>query len=401
MNQILDYNPNKSSGGGSSGSDKVVRVFAIILICFAICLVVAGGYNIINNKTEEKPVVTQTQAKVEAEQKETTILIKVSHDKAIEKLIYSWDSDKETTLKGTGEATMETEIPLLAGTHTLNVKVTDVEGVETLFEKEFYSETGEDKISPIIDLDITDDKKLKITATDETAINYVTYRWNNDEEIQVDVSEEDNKKIEFEIDINKGKNDIVIIAVDANNNTTNTTKSFTGVMEPNIKVTVSADKKTVDILCYHENGIKEVGLKINDLTYNVDLQGQTPIEVPLPGIALAEGENKIYVSAKSVDDTFKEIEEQVTSTPDEDEINLSINDEGTITINIPNGIKEIKLNLNDVDYDVAVGDTNPTDITIDKTSLPLTDGNNKITVKVISVNGTEKEEVKEIQYTAE
>ena len=40
MNQILDYNPNKSSGSGkASGSDKVVRIFAIILIVFAVCLV--------------------------------------------------------------------------------------------------------------------------------------------------------------------------------------------------------------------------------------------------------------------------------------------------------------------------------------------------------------------------
>ena len=37
MNQILDYNPNKSSGGGTSGSDKIVRGFAVILAIFAIC----------------------------------------------------------------------------------------------------------------------------------------------------------------------------------------------------------------------------------------------------------------------------------------------------------------------------------------------------------------------------
>ena len=53
MNQILDYNPNKSSGGGSSGSDKVTRVFALILICFAICLAGVGGYNLMNNKTKK------------------------------------------------------------------------------------------------------------------------------------------------------------------------------------------------------------------------------------------------------------------------------------------------------------------------------------------------------------
>ena len=81
MNQILDYNPNKSSGGGSSGSDKVTRVFALILICFSICLVGVGGYNLFkNNKDKAVPVQTATQAKIEVEQKDSVVAIKVSHD---------------------------------------------------------------------------------------------------------------------------------------------------------------------------------------------------------------------------------------------------------------------------------------------------------------------------------
>ena len=402
MNQILDYNPNKSSGGGSSGSDKVTRVFALILICFAICLVVAGGYNLMkNNKEDDTPVVSTTQAKISAEQEEKVVVISVSHDKTIEKLIYNWDSDKESTLKGTGESTMETEIPLLAGTHTLNIKVTDIDGVETTYQKEFYSETGEDKIFPVIDLKVTDDKKLKITATDETEISYVTYRWNNEEEIQIDVSEEDNKKIEFEIDIYKGKNDIVIVAVDANNNSTTETESFTGVTKPDITVTISADKRTIDIKCYHENGIKEIGLNINDLDYQVDLQGETPTDVDLPGIELAEGKNVVKVTARSIDDTVTELIEEVESNPIEDEINLSIADDGTIVVNVPNGIREMKLNLNDADYDIDLGVENPTDITIEKDKIPFIEDKNTLKVRVVSFNGTVKEETKQIKYKAE
>ena len=402
MNQILDYNPNKSSGGGSSGSDKVTRVFALILICFAICLVCVGGYNLFKNKKEETaPVQTATQAKIEVEQKDAVVTIKVSHDKTIEKLIYSWDSDKETTLKGDGQATMEEEIPLLAGTHTLNIKVTDVDGVESTYQQEFYSETGEDKIFPVIDLKVTDEKKLKIIATDETEIKYVTYRWNDEEEIQIDVSEEDNKKIEFDIDIYKGKNDIVIVAVDANNNSTTETESFTGVTKPDITVTISADKKSVDIKCYHENGVKEIGLNINGLDYDVDLQGETPTDVSLPAIPLTEGTNTVKVTARSVDDTVTEVTEEVVADPVIDEINLSIADDGTIVANVPNGIKEMKLNLNDMDYDIDLGTEVLQDVTIDKSSLPFIEGNNKLIVKVTSVNGTEKEETKEIRYQAE
>ena len=399
MNQILDYNPNKSSGGGSSGSDKVTRVFALILICFAICLAGAGAYNLIKNKTKtEAPTSSATQAKIIVEKQEEKIAIKVSHDKVIKKLIYSWDSDKETTLQGEDKSTMEREIPLYQGTHTLNIKVVDIDGVETMHQETIESETGEDQIAPEIKLSVTDEKKLKITAIDETEISYVTYRWNDEEEIRVDVSEEDKKKIEFEIDILKGKNDIVVIAVDANNRVTTEPQSFTGVTKPDITVTVSADKKAVEIKCYHENGIKEIGLNINETDYNVDLQGETPTDVTLPPIELSEGENKVKVSARSVDDTVTEVTETVTTEQAEDEINLSIEDNGTIIVNIPNGIKEMKLNLNDMDYDRDLGSENPVDITIERSNIPYIEGNNKVIVKVISSNGTEKEETKEINY---
>ena len=61
----------------------------------------------------------------------------------------------------------------------------------------------------------------------------------------------------------------------------------------------------------------------------------------------------------------------------------------------------MKLNLNDMDYDIDLGSENPKDITIDKANIPFIEGNNKLTVKVISANETEKEETKEIQYQAE
>lgn len=399
MNQILDYNPNKSSGGGSSGSDKITRVFALILICFAICLVGIGGYNLYKNKKETvKPEQTATQAKIEVEQKDLVVKIKVSHDKTIEKLIYNWDSDKEMLLKSDGKSTMEEEIPLLAGTHTLNIKVIDVNGVESTYQQEFYSESGEDKIFPVIDLKVTDDKKLKIIATDETEIKYVTYRWNDEEEIQIDVSEEDNKKIEFDIDIYKGKNDIVIVAVDANNNSTTQTESFTGVTKPDVTVTISADKRSVDIKCFHENGIKEIELNINQQDYDVDLGGETPTDVTLPQIPLAEGNNTVKVLARSVDDTVTEVTEEVVSDVVVDEIDIAIADDGNITVNVPNGIKEMKLILNNEEYGIDLGDEVLPEVNISGADIPFRSGDNDLTVKVISVNGTEKEETKKIKH---
>lgn len=403
MNQILDYNPNKNSGKKSSGSDKIVKIFAIILAIFAVCLLGGGAYGLYKNQSKsEIPTEAATKAQINIEQKETTAIIKVTHDKIIEKLIYSWDEEKETTIKGSGESAMEEEISLFAGEHTLNIKVTDVEGNETAFQQSITSENGEDKLYPVIDLKVTEEKKLRITATDETAIDYVTYRWNNDEEQKVEVSE-DEKKIEFDIEILRGNNDLTIVAVDKNMNTTTEVKSFAGVTKPDVKITISADKKLAKVEASHENGIKEIKLKVNNEDYIVELPAEDPtpkeisFDVELPN----ESSNVIKVTAISVDETETEATEnvEIEEGNNNDEINISIKkseqDEtkASIKASCEAGIKEVKLNVNDVDYTVDLqGKTEP-ELSFD---FDLVEGNNKFTLTIISVNGTEKQEKQEI-----
>lgn len=302
MNQILDYNPNKKSGK-SSGSDKIVRVFAIILIVFALCLVGSGAYGIYKRNQESKTTDTEeTKATIEVVEQDSQATIKVIHDKAIEKIVYSWNNSSERTIKGTGKSTMEETISLPAGENTLNIKVIDINGVETTFEKIITSENGVDILNPVIELSITDDKKLKITAKDETSLDFITYRWNTEAEEKVEASEDDSKKIEIEIEILKGTNDLTIVAVDSSNNTTTETKSFTGVTKPEITVTLSAEGDSLDILAKHENGIKEVKFNFNDVDYTVDIGTETPKEIQFVQ-QLEVGYNRIILTVISVDGT--------------------------------------------------------------------------------------------------
>ena len=208
----------------------------------------------------------------------------------------------------------------------------------------------------------------------------------------------------MKIEIFKGKNDLLIVAVDKNNNSTTETKSFTGVTKPDVTITISADKKMADIKCYHENGIKDIQLNINDIDYQIDLEGKTPTDVPFQ-VELVDANSTIKVVATSVDDTSKEVTETVVAEVIEDEINITIDGPaeegvalGKVKINVPNGIKEIRLNINDVDYEVGLDVENPTDIEFD---IPLTHGNNVVKVVVVGANGTEKEEIKEIDYRAQ
>ena len=404
MNQILDYNPNKSSSGGSSGSDKVVRVFAICLAVFAVCLLAIGGVTLLKNKKEEPatPVAQATKAQISVEQLETTLKIKVVHDKAIEKIIYKWDNEKENTINCNGQTEIEKEISLLSGSHALTIKVIDVNGEESLpFEQSFESSIGEDKEKPTIETELNVNK-LIVKVEDDTALDFVTYRWNNDEEIVVQ-AEEGQKSLEFEIEILKGKNDLMIVAVDKSNNSESKSASYTGVTKPEVYLEVSAEKDSVYVKITHDTGIKEVMLELNGQSQNVGIGDDSPTEVVF-SFGLPNSTNIIKIVAVSVDDTKTEKELEVVNdslTADNIEITLTQSEEdrhlAVINIKSPDGISSLKLNINDMDLEVPLGDEIPPEERREISfTYPLVDGNNKFVFHIVRPDGLEKHETKEI-----
>ena len=278
---------------------------------------------------------------------------------------------------------MEADVTLLVGTHNLLVKVIDVDGYETTFEKEITSQNGEDKVAPVITVTPTTEAKIKISAEDETAIDYVTYRWNDGEEERVDIS--DNKgKIEFEIDVLKGQNDLYVIA------------SFTGVTKPEVLITIAADKKSAEVVCKHENGIKEITLTINGKDYvvdNINPDDSKEVTIQVTEDYLVEGTNTIKVKAVSVDNTKTEAEEEIKQ--DEAQIDVSIEksadkpEVAVAKIKTEAGIKELKLNVNGMDYIVTLLEENMKETSIDE--IPLEEGENTIKIVVTDLNDAKKE----------
>jgi hypothetical protein len=402
MNQILDYNPNKSTKG-SSGSDKIVRFFAIVLIIFALCLVASGIYKMYSRSTEtNENVATVQDAEINTIQTDSTLQISVVHTVAIEKLVYSWNNSSETTVKGTGDTTLEKEIPLPAGTNLFHAKVIDVDGNETTYEKQFTAVNGADILNPVITLKVTDDRKLKITVTDETELDFITYRWNYDDEVVIEATG-DKKTIETEIDILKGSNDITVVAVDSSSNTTTETKNYTGLTNPEITLTLSADKTTVKVEVKHENGIKGITGSLNGQDFNVDgiEEGTTSLNFDL---ALSEGTNQVKVVATSVDATSKTAEQEFTYGIEETEETtnntasdvqdttkpqVSItqetenNKKAYFELKYENGLKSAVLELNGQSYDVNLPE-NATDVNFE---LDLADGENSIMITVVGEDG--------------
>lgn len=406
MNQILDYNPNKSSKGSSGGSDKIVKFFAIMLILFALCLVAMGVYRMYdrNNNSNTAELASNSKAQIDVEEIEGNLKISVTHTKAIEKLTYSWNDNTETTVKGNGSLTLEKEIQIPTGTNILYINVTDIDGVITTFEKEYSVENGKDIINPVITLSVTQEKKLKITVTDETALDFITYRWDEEEEVRIDAKEDNPKVIEEEIEILKGNHDITVIAVDASNNTTNETKNYKGLTNPEITLTLSADKTKVTVAVKHDTGVKGITGSLNGQDFNVDgiQDGTTDLTFDLN---LVQGVNQVKVIATSVEGTEKIAEQEFTygeDTPTEEE--ETEQPEGTEASNKPQvsvtqdsnnnkkaifdmkyagGLKTAKLEFNGQSYDVNI----PEGANDANFELDLAEGENSIMITVVGNDG--------------
>ena len=408
MNQILDYNPNKSSGSGkSSGTDNIVRIFAVILVIFALFLVGSGLFGMYKNnqKNDVSQTDTPTKAVITVERDEeddTKAIIKVSHDKAIEKVIYTWDSDKDIINKGNGQPTMEIEISLPAGTHTLTVKVTDIDGNDTVYDEEIYSENGEDKVNPEIKAPVdTATKQIVVTATDETELDYVTYRWNDEEEQRQDADPENPKEIKFSIEIPKGTNDLTIIAVDKNNNSTTKNDKYTGVIKPEITITVSEDKKNIHIEAYHENGITKLSLTINgEFIGNAQLpEDEILTTVPIDW-ELTEPKSTVVVKAESVDGTETEATEEII-TDEEAQGDIEVifeNYEDTdekvkLIIKSSSGIAGGTVVINDQTFELPEAVHGLTETPV--IDVPIAEGTTKVVVTVKTEDGAEKTEEKE------
>ena len=320
MNQILDYNPIRNGDGDNYGSnnnknDKVVKVFAMILIIFAFCLAGIGAFNMIKNNAElEKMEQSNTKAKIQTVQDGNKLKITVEHDKKILKLVYNWNTSAEKTLAVDTGNTFETTIDIPAGENTLNIQVIDIDNNETFDTKTIVSEDGIDIINPVIKFEITEEKKIKITATDETALDFITYRWNNEDEVAVEADEDEPEKIEVEIPIKEGENNLTITAVDKSNNTDSVQQGFEGLKQPTIEVVLTEDKSKLQITCEHESGIAKIEYTLNDRPYAATLE-EGPTTVTFEQ-ALDEGNNVIILNVTSVEGTISNFGGQCTYEPD-------------------------------------------------------------------------------------
>ena len=312
MNQILLTNTidskkknksNKYKNSNNNDMKKIIIFFGVAILVFGIAIVSVYAYRLYNKNNGKINKNNIPQLVLEEKGEEFTIIVK--SEIGINKIIYSWNEEDPEEIEIGGKTSYEEKMDIPEGENTLNVKVIDENGQENQTSKTF-SRIKNDEEKPIIETSIIENAKLKITATDETAMKYITYKWDDEEEVKIDAENEDDQTIETTIDVKRGQNTLIITAVDSSDNEETIEKIFKGVNDPVIEVTRDGNKIYMKIT--HDMGFKKIEFSINDQTYNYDetFSGYdaTKKEVEFK-FDLKEGENTVIIHAVSLEDTEK------------------------------------------------------------------------------------------------
>ena len=287
LNQILFINDKKGNG---TDINKIIKFFAIVLIIFGLTIVGQGSYAIAKKSKEKNSIPDLSVQNLY----DGNISIIAVHNKEIDFITYSWNNEEQEEIGGAGRKEIEETIPAKGGINILKVTVVDIDGKSNVFEEQF---TIEDVKEPELDLDITG-SKIKVIAIDETAISYITYRWNDEDEVKVEA--EDEIEIIEEIDIREGTNKITIVAVDTNNNMTEEEQEIKGLSKP--KIDAWKEDAQLILKITHDQGIGKIKVKFNgeESEYGSDKTNNNK-EITLK-FNLKQGDNHVDVWAYSTED---------------------------------------------------------------------------------------------------
>lgn len=294
MNQILQTENKKNKTQGPIEINKIVKFFAIAILIFGIILIGLGLYSYIsNNSQEENPTVANLKPEVNITKQDENILVQVTHNVAISQIIYKWNQEQEQVIEGENRTSLSETIDLPFGTNTLYLRVVDINGQETVFQKEYVVD-GDGK--PVIELTLTKDYKIKITVQDAVGLKYINYTWNNGEKTKVEANIENLTIIEQTVDIPLGQNTLTVDAVNTSDTITTKELEVKGVKRP--VVTFAKDGDYLIIRAEDEDAMKLVTYTLNGQKYQINFGEQKVIEYRQP---IPKGESTLELKAENKD----------------------------------------------------------------------------------------------------
>ena len=290
MNQILYTEETKRRGKGPVDIRKVVIFFVIAIILFAIILIGQGSYAMYKQNEEKKKNETIPTINITKVEDEKQAKITINHDKAIANVIYKINDEDEKQLQVDGTNIIDKNIDLSVGTNYIEVTAIDINGKQ---------QTSQTTIEVEEDLNIelsVIGNNIKIIASDtKEGMSYLTYKWNNEEEVRVDL-QEDPYKIEVETQIPVGQNTLQINAVNKENIVKTKEQPVKGIKKP--EVTAYQEGEYIVITVKDEEGIETIEHNLNgELLQTIEGGSQKELTYMQQIIT---GDNYVTVTVKSI-----------------------------------------------------------------------------------------------------
>lgn len=346
MNQILDHSGPKKQKKYRNPADtiRIVKVYAILIIVFSVCLIGKACYSLSENKKiNDVNNVSNVNLipKISLYADKDLLSIDVSSSSEIEFVSYQWyrgnnsleeikkfnaehqssdesldegeNDDEDINIdeneisamgeqkreKGTGTNEMNlSNIGIPKGDSTVYIIVKNVQSAEVTEYVQYYNtDVGVDKIEPKIRV-ILQGKKLLVTAVDETEIDYITYSVNGENEVRVD-DREGKKTIKAEIDlVDTSSTDIRICAVDKAKNSKVYEQDYDVYAgKPKIEFAAESDYSKVYVTITYARGLKKVKYSLNGEEFEKEFDDPEQAREVNFEIETVEGSNEITVWA--------------------------------------------------------------------------------------------------------
>lgn len=314
MNQIL-YNENKNKK--PIDKKKIIIIFAIIAIVFAMIIIGIIIYNKIKENNEDKPIEALNKPSIDLEAVDQNCKISVKYTEGLSKIIYYWNDEENITEKNVTGTEFQILIEIPEGdTNTLYVKAIGSDDSIKKVRQEFKKEGSEqdENLPTIVWERVGGTNNILIKVASAKGIDKITYEWEEDEPVTLSANGE--KEFETEIEIKRGTNKLLVTATDSEGNTQSKEENIVGIHLPEIEVYVTQDR-ILHMKVTHDAGFKRVEFNVNNSTllYDEDYptydENTTELETELP---LNEGKTVVKITAESLENeaSIKTYEGEIT-----------------------------------------------------------------------------------------
>lgn len=303
MNQILlTENPKKVKNKRNRNTTaaieiaKIVRFFAVFIIIFGLSIIGNSSYALYR---DTKASNTDNLAEVSITRINDTLIVDVQSVNMIERFKYSWQNSEERSIPENATSFQE-EIILPSGNNVLTIILEDETGRAVTYTKDIVLD-GIDIAKPQVTIN-QESTSIRITAQDETGIDYMTYRIDDGQEIRVNKNNENDTSIEYAVteeELGRGEHKITVTAYDTSGNSTTeeSPQIVISTDRPEIRNLYVEDGGLLIIEIADADGLQSMEINLNGAVYNITDINSTEARYSL---ALTQGTNTFSIKVTNV-----------------------------------------------------------------------------------------------------